>query len=229
MKKFLFILLILVLLPSVYSQEGIRINREVQGTASVGETVNVKINVLNPYNEEKTFSIEEKLPNDVEMVYPSEPHETKFFNGIKVSFLKWEKKISPGNVISLEYKIKPKFPGEYSLSPTTVVDLSSGRDIKGKSSNIVVSCVANGICDRGENYLNCNQDCKADANDGVCNPAPGLCDPDCEGMEDCAKGESGFSIWYILIPIILIGIIYLIYKVGGNKNSEFNTPTKDAE
>src|SRR3989344_4622420 len=201
-----------MVLSVVYAQNGATVYREVQETASTGDVITVKLSVLNPYSDERTFSVEEKLPNDIVMIEPAEPHETRFFNGIKVSFLKWESSIKPGSVKSFEYKMRLNTPGEYSLSPTKVIDLKSGLDARSESSNIIVSCLPNGVCDENENYLNCNQDCIADALDGVCNPAPGLCDPDCEGGEKCTRGEGGFSLWYILIPIVLIGIIFLIYK-----------------
>ncbi len=229
MKKIiLFILFAIILSTYAYAQEA-RINREVQSNANVNDVVIIRISILNPYDGERTFSIEEKLPNDIEMVEPSEPHETRFFNGIKASFLKWELTINPGSVKSVEYKIRLKTPGEYSLSPTKVIDLKSKLDVKGNPSNIIVSCIPNGKCEEGENYLNCNQDCKADVADGICNPSPELCDPDCEGKEGCIQEKGGFNIWYILIPIILIVIVFLIYRIGGKDETKVDVPAENIE
>ena len=42
-----------------------------------------------------------------------------------------------------------------------------------------------GICEVGENYFNCPQDCPSGSLDGVCDKVPdGICDPDCHGKYD---------------------------------------------
>ena len=229
MKKYIIFLFFVIILSSyVYAQE-IKVNRETQTMANVNDIVSVKINILNTDDDERTFSIEEKLPDEITMITPAQPHETRLFNGIEASFLKWDVTINSGGVSSLEYKIKLDKPGDYSLSPTKISDTKTGLVVYGNPSNIVVSCLANGVCDEGETYLNCNEDCREDADDGVCNPAPGLCDPDCEGGDKCGKGEGGFSLWYILIPLILIGIIYLIYRIGGKKESDISTEKVSTE
>jgi len=106
MRKLVFFIVFLFLLAgSVFGQE-VQIVRDVVSSASAEEAINIKINVQNPFGEARTFSIREKLPNGIEMVNPSEPHENTFFNGIKASFLKWEKPISPGGVASFEYTLK---------------------------------------------------------------------------------------------------------------------------
>lgn len=207
-----------VALP-VYSQESIQVVRDVQESAVAGDIINVQINVYNPYNEERVFSIEEKLPNGIEMIDPIEPHETRLFNGIKASFLKWEEVISPGSVASFNYKIRLISSGYYSLSPTTVIDSKTLTKVQGSPVSISVSCVPDNKCSKNENYLNCKQDCKPDAEDGICNPDPNLCDPDCEGGEKCDNKGIDISIWYIIIPISLIGIAFFVFKFKRDKGS----------
>jgi|SRR3989344_690193 len=220
MKNILVLILsVLLLALPAFAQESIQVVREVQENARTGDIVIVQINVLNPYNDERIFSIEEKLPNDVQMIEPSEPHETRFFNGIKASFLKWERTVSPRSVASFNYKMKLLSSGYYSLSPTKVIDIKTRTKVQGMPVNILVSCVPDNKCSKNENYLNCGQDCEPDARDGVCNPDPKLCDPDCEGGEKCDKGGIDINIWYIVIPISLIGIIFFMFKFKRDKGS----------
>ncbi|MBI4159387.1 hypothetical protein HY500_03975 [Candidatus Woesearchaeota archaeon] len=218
-KSFLLILAVLVLVLPVFSQEEIQVVREVQESAREGDIVNVQINIFNPYPEERVLSIEEKLPNDIQMIEPSEPHETRFFNGIKASFLRWEKTIGPKSVSSFNYRMKLLSSGYYSLSPTKVIDVKTTTKIQGTPVSILVTCVSDKVCGKNENYMNCRQDCKPDAEDGVCNPDPSLCDPDCEGGEKCDKGGIDISIWYIIIPISLIGIAFFVFKFKKDNGS----------
>lgn len=219
MKKILVLVFALLLALPVFAQESVQVVRKVQENAIAGSIVTVQINVFNPYNDERIFSIEEKLPNDIQMIEPSEPHETRFFNGIKASFLKWKKTISPGSIASFSYKMKLLSSGYYSMSPTTVIDVKTSTKIQGTPASILVSCVPDNKCGKNENYLNCRQDCKPDAGDGVCNPGPKLCDPDCEGGEKCDKGGIDINIWYIVIPISLIGIAFFVFKFKRDKGS----------
>lgn len=55
------------------------------------------------------------------------------------------------------------------------------------------SCILDGICSPGENYLNCPQDCSG-KNEGLCDrSADGRCDQDCTRNEDpdCACNRNG--------------------------------------
>ena len=220
MKKILLIVFFaLVLALPAFSQESVQVVRDVQESARAGDIISVQINVYNPYSDERVFSIEEKLPNYIQMIEPSEPHETRLFNGIKASFLKWEKSINAGSVASFNYKMRVLSSGYYSFSPTTVIDSITLTKFQGTPVSISVSCVPDNTCGENENYLNCAQDCKPDAGDGVCNPEPNLCDPDCEGGEKCDKGGIDISIWYIVIPISLIGIAFFVFKFKRDKNS----------
>ncbi|MBI2106632.1 hypothetical protein HYT57_01495 [Candidatus Woesearchaeota archaeon] len=218
-KALLFVCFALILALPVFSQESVQVVRDVQENAVAGDVISVQINVYNPYSDERIFSIEEKLPNGIQMIEPSEPHETRLFNGIKASFLKWEETISPRSVASFNYKMRLLSSGYYSLSPTTVIDSATLTKFQGSPVSISVSCVPDNKCGENENYLNCGQDCKPDAADGVCNPGPNLCDPDCEGGEKCDKGGIDISIWYIIIPISLIGIAFFVFKFKRDKGS----------
>ena len=141
------------------------------------------------------------------------------FNGIKASFLKWDKAITPRSVASFNYKMKVLSSGYYSLSPTTVIDSKTLTKVQGSPVSISVSCVPDNTCGKNENYLNCGQDCKPDAEDGVCNPDPNFCDSDCEGGEKCDNGGIDISIWYIIIPISLIVITFFVFKFKRDKDS----------
>ncbi|MEA3254935.1 MAG: hypothetical protein U9Q22_03765 [Candidatus Altiarchaeota archaeon] len=68
-----------------------------------------------------------------------------------------------------------------SLRVTDSVNTSVGDTVK---FTIVVLCNINGVCEHGETYLNCLQDCSG-SKDNYCDTLrDGVCDPDCSRWED---------------------------------------------
>jgi len=68
-------------------------------------------------------------------------------------------------------------------------------------------CNKNGVCEDGENYISCKEDCPLDKNDGMCiNEKDFVCDPDCLKGEDpdCNNWLLKFSSIIFFIFVILL-------------------------
>ncbi len=213
MKKIILLILSISLILNLVQAQEIRITKETNQDIELNDVIEVKINILNSYNTEKVFEISERLPNNIELIEPNKPDEVKKYNGIEANFLKWNLIISPNKISTLNYKIKIKYLGEYSIQPTTITDINNDNTFFSNSLEFNVKCTPNNACETDENYLNCPEDCSQSISDGICNYAlDNMCDPDCLEDPDCKKTNLFNIILFSLILIILIIIFYFIFK-----------------
>jgi len=101
-----------------------------------------------------------------------------------------------------------------------------------------------GVCEPGENYKTCPQDCRSGIKDGYCDGvADGVCDPDCTASQDpdCAKlatatqstqktgGASAFPIVVLAIVIVIIAAAAVIMFIKKKKGQTTNNgePSKE--
>jgi hypothetical protein len=79
------------------------------------------------------------------------------------------------------------YSGHFVQTQTCSVDIKTGSISTGPA--IAEFCNSNNQCEENENYFMCPNDCKANAEDKVCNDkADGLCDPDCgDNDPDCVQ------------------------------------------
>jgi len=210
MKKIIYLIFLLLISNTVIAQN-ITVTKETITETYVNEIVEVQINILNENSLTKTLEVSEKLPDNILLIDPLEISETKNYNGIEVNFLKWTIDIEPNEIYTISYKFKSLQLGTFTLSPTTVKDLSTEEQFTSNSLSFKVNCISNNICDNNENYLTCPQDCSSGSADGICdNIADNICDPDCESEPDCEKAFN--YLWLIIGVVILVIILILILK-----------------
>jgi len=150
----------------------------------------LKAVVLN--KEKGVFEIKEKLPQNIDLINPLQPNQITYLNGIKAEFLKYSLEIPENKISTIEYTIKPKSLGSYTISPTSV---TSDATYISNSAEFTVSCIPDNVCSEGENNLYCPEDCSTSIPDGICNPKlDSSCDPDCESDPDCKNSQSSFPL-----------------------------------
>lgn len=209
---FLALITILSLASSINAAEVLReITPE---SPRAGNVIEVKINILNDGYTQVSYEIEERIPNQVTLVEPSQPYEVKQQDGVKIPVLKWNILAEPGKVTSVSYKIKAEQPGQLAFSPVKIIDLSTYETLTGSSNELIVLCNPDKACSERENYLNCPEDCTTGAKDGICNPInDGICDVDCtkNADSDCKSQSSDITwLYYLIAGLILLAIIVFI-------------------
>tara|TARA_Y100000310_G_C20608788_1_gene776917 strand:+ start:649 stop:1365 length:717 start_codon:yes stop_codon:yes gene_type:complete len=205
--KITYLTLILFLI-SITLVQGIQVVKESPQEIRLNEIIEIEIHISNPSNTEKEFTIEEVLPQNIEVIKPTKVF-TKRNDGLTVNYYEWITKVSPNKIKTITYKIKPLSLGEYTLGSTQVIDNSNLETSESNQITFNVNCISNNICDENENSITCSEDCSAGSSDGICDyKADGICDPDCEEEPDCKKSK--IKVIYFIIPFILIILIILL-------------------
>mgnify|MGYP001595589470 FL=1 len=200
-----------IFIISVSAQQTINVAKESQDNIKLGDILSVDIKINNLENAEKHYEVREAIPQGVTLIDPDKPNEIEKHNALEVMLYKWDIIIPKNQVFNLNYKIKPNQVGEYTISPTKVIDSETKDMFLSESKHVIVSCIPNNICDENENYLNCPQDCGASIADGICNyKADGICDPDCEKEPDCKNIASNNSSYTIIILVVLLLIVFFL-------------------
>lgn len=216
MKKLALILIgLLLIVPAVYSLE--IISRTAPEEIKLGDILEVAITITNPTDNILDMEISEQLPPDVEFIDPAAPTETKQYDALSFSILKWSVSLEAGETKTINYKIKPTALGEFSSPATEAKDTVTKQSYPASSDlTVMVKCSLDSTCGEGENYLNCPEDCAPSGKDGICNNAyDQVCDQDCgTGSDpDCKTGSSAKLILYIAGAIVLIIIILVILVI----------------
>ena len=212
-KLTLLIVILLLNLPVIYAQtDDVTITRDIQKQIRYGNELKISLSLTNSLQEKKTLELRERLPLNVKLIQPNEPSERKNFNAVEVSFLVWNLQLDAGQKKIVSYIIKPEKVGEYTIIGSEAIDPVTSKTYNGIQSQFDVLCLPDNVCnlDIGENFQTCQSDCPTGLQDGICNAIlDNQCDLDCTKDPDCK--DKGFNIFYIIIPIIIIGIIALIY------------------
>jgi hypothetical protein len=212
-----------VFLISIVSAQEVQITKTAPQSVKLGDIVEIKINILNPYSTEKEFIIEETLPRDMEIIEPTNSLKRRT-DGLEVDYYKWNTMISSNKIKTLSYKIRLNSLGEYTIGET--VTMVSGLEYYSNTVSIKVNCNPNGQCSEDENYLNCPQDCETGLSDGICDyKADGICDPDCTEDPDCEK-TSKIGLFNLIIYIsggiiiLILGMLFIpkLFKKKINNN-----------
>lgn len=184
MKKILIFVMMGLILVSLARAE-FKIVREYPNEINLGEEVEVKIAILNELDVDKEAIIFEQVNRNAELIKPKRASYSVARN--EVQYFKWHVGLVADSISGFTYRIKPLTVGVYESAPTKVE--IGDQQYFSSALSILVNCVPNGICDSGENYINCPKDCGTGEKDGFCDEkADGICDGDCdfEADIDCA-------------------------------------------
>ena len=221
MKKIICLAMFFILI-GVVSAQNIEIVKNSVQEIKLNDIIEINIHISNNYNIEKELSIEEILPQDVDVISP-EQFSIKRNDALEVKYYSWITKVSPNSIKTITYKIIPKSLGDYSIGETKVTD-DSGTYYASNSISFKVKCISNNKCESNENSNTCPEDCSTGVSDGICDyKADNICDPDCTDDPDCRKSD--FNINYITIPlfitILIITILYFIRKIFKKKQDYY--------
>jgi len=109
-------------------------------------------------------------------------------------YYEWRFTLEMNSIWNISYRVKPFGIGTIRIKPTTAI--TTIGEFYSNSLTVRVKCNGNGICEKGENPVNCLEDCPPDSENGICNPElDDVCDPDCEpGRDpDCIVSVCGDS------------------------------------
>ena len=205
-------------MSNLVNAQQISVLKEAENQIQIGEVLEVKININNPYNEDVELEVLERIINGVTLVQPTKPDKTEFHDAIEASFFRWKVDIPAKKIVTLTYKIKLNNLGEYTLAPTRITNLANNEVYLSESLNINVLCNPNNICEENENSLNCPQDCSSGIADGICDyKLDNKCDPDCEYDPDCGRVTEPTKInknfiFYILGLAVVFIVFFLLRK-----------------
>ncbi len=177
------IILLSIIFTLIYPAMAINVEKEVVGSAVIGQVITVKIRVYNDIDKTLDVKVLERtLPEfeylDEELIKKVE------LEGLEYLHLEWSLKIPPKSQREVTYRIVPKSLGTYYLPRTEVI--TPDAVYYSELSKIYVECDGDGFCNTTiENSLNCPQDCPTGIKDGVCDAAKdNRVDPDCdEGVD----------------------------------------------
>jgi hypothetical protein len=107
-------------------------------------------------------------------------------------YYEWKFALNNNETKIISYLIKPFGIGIMRISPT-IAETKLGK-FYSNPLEIKVRCNGNGICEKNENFKNCQEDCPSGSKDGHCDKVKdGICDPDCpkEVDPDCIPARCG--------------------------------------
>ena len=126
--------------------------------------------------------------------------------------------------VGLELDMSINMP--YNSSADTIQIKTKGMDKRFLLHNYI--CKKDNICNNGENYVTCPEDCPV-TSDGICNPRiDGVCDPDCGNTDlDCLKQQAENST--NVNPVITQNNTNIIPPVQFEKNTTAVKPTPQSQ
>ena len=105
------------------------------------------------------------------------PEEARY-EGYHYLFHQWTLQLPPNEAETMLFQVLPTSVGVHTLEPTRVS--AGGSSYRASTPPVKVVCNPNGVCDRGEDYRTCPQDCATGTADDYCDlTADGRIDPDC--------------------------------------------------
>jgi hypothetical protein len=171
-------------LPPVETK--LKIERFHTATTRVGEQVEIELRISNIGNIDVALSVMEILRRGVVYLDPIETHEEKYGPYVTTYYL-WKISLPAGMNTGIRYHIQSETPQMIMFQATTAND-QYGNHFDSAPTIIEVVCAPNGVCNTGENSMNCPEDCTTGIADDRCDGKEDqICDPDCtiDGDIDC--------------------------------------------
>ncbi len=186
--------------------EGIQIEKSLSKTTVIADdTITVTLKVINNNNKEMSFTLIDNIPDFIEIVRNNNELQDVTFNNFK----EFEIIVPANNFVEKTYQLR--FSGipaqlwnkELSTGIAEIIDKEGNKiqsnDPKVLFSKIISSFVAaqcdyDYVCDSGENYNTCFQDCTSGSSDGYCDGLQDRrCDADCNANTDadCRTAQPG--------------------------------------
>ncbi len=149
----------------------------------IGERVTVRLEIRNLGEERVEFLVSEMHKPGLE--YPDEIEVKKLvYQGLELPYYGWQLSLEPGEETEVEYHITPQTTGMILFPPAIVSD-QYGNNFESAPTTLEITCLPDGKCNPGENYIFCPEDCPTGSADGICDGVEdGVCDPDCEKGAD---------------------------------------------
>ena len=227
MKRMIYLAIFIVFI-GIASAQSIEVVKDSVQEIRLNDIIEINVHISNNYDMKKEFSIEEILPQDVDVISP-EQFSVRKNDALEVKYYNWITEISPNSIKTITYKIRPKSLGDYSIGETRVTDNSDSRAYTSNVISFKVKCIPNSKCESNENSNTCPEDCSTGAKDGICDyKADNICDSDCTNDPDCRKCD--FNASYITIPlfiIILIIIIFYFARIIFKKKQDYQAPKEE--
>lgn len=146
----------------------------------LGQPIQVTIQIQNLEVQDVNVTVQETFLPDV--TYSLPPSEGAY-EGYHFQYYPWSLTVPAQSTQTISFSATPLAVGLYSFMPTLVSSGASQYNATAPSINVV--CVANSVCDSGENYLFCPADCSTGIQDTTCDMATdGKNDPDCTAGVD---------------------------------------------
>jgi hypothetical protein len=214
-KLIIIALLILASASFVFAESfsNVSVQRIAPSSAYLGQKIWVVLAFENHAGTTKMINVTEQLKPAGFNVVDAKAKATAY--GETLYYYDWQIKLRSNQNTSVAYWITPEKAGSYVIPPAKI--RINGTDFYMKSQVIEVKCNIDNICQKGEDYINCPEDCKEDSADGACiSVSDGICDIDCaKGVDpDCRyQFPVIYVVWGIVGILALIALVkYIRYK-----------------
>lgn len=153
----------------VVKETKISIARLHEAEVNAAALIEVKLLIENGENAEMRLFVTEFHIQGVEYV---DPIEVKYvsYQSFRLPYYGWSLIVPAKSSKELVYHIRATNAGVLSFSPATVAD-EYGNVFESAPTVIKVRCNANGVCENGENFANCPEDCSTGIADDNCDGA----------------------------------------------------------
>ncbi len=147
------------------------------------------------------------------------------FDAEQLNLVMWNMTIGPSESREISYTLDFGFIPDSLFNKDFIIKTAifeqengsqhSSNPVTAFISGPVLDCDYDGVCDPGESFNNCPQDCFSGGDDGYCDGQDDLlCDPDCSPTEDpdCsdeAPGGTGVNWLNIMLVAVLIAVAAL--------------------
>ncbi len=167
----------------------IGVTRELPNSVLLGTNFTETITISGYSTQENVATLKERVPEEFQLVSPKQNLQCKEYGEFKEDIVCHViQEVYPSAVSSFSHTFRADKLGTYYFQPVKLI-LGNGSVFSSIGSQLNVVCKPNSVCEprKGENYLNCPEDCQTGTQDNVCDGvADGKCDPDCISSDpDC--------------------------------------------